>query len=77
MLGLLRAVELDLEVNHGGHSAMVRGQGGKFTVTFPALSSLVHFGREFWPLRHQAPSGVEVSIAWRGFELKVLRNSYQ
>ena len=77
MLGLLRAVELDLEVLHCGHAATVQGQGGQFIVTFFTLRSLLHFARELWPLRHQAPGGVAVAIAWRGLEFKVLRHSYQ
>lgn len=68
---LLRALELDLAVEHEGHLVRLTGAGGRFLVRFPTLSSLIHFGRVVFPARKQFPSGFSVRLEWRGLGFRV------
>lgn len=70
-LPLLRAIELDLAVEHAGHRVRLTGAAGQFVARFPALSSLLHFARIAFPFRKRFPRGFSVRLEWRGLGWRV------
>lgn len=72
-LRLLRALELDLAVEHAGHRVQLTGADGRFVARFRALSSLLHFARLAFPARKLFPRGLSVRLEWRGLAWRVNR----
>ena len=69
----LRALDVDLQIEHGGHHLKLTGSGMRFVARFPTLISIVHFAPIFWPVRKNLPSPASVRIEWRklGITVKV------
>jgi hypothetical protein len=72
-MDLLRALELDLAVEHAGHRITVTGAGGRFVARFSSLSSLWHFARLYLRDRRRMPRGISVRLEWRGFGWGITR----
>lgn len=68
---LLSALEADLLIEQGGHRLLLSGSALRFVVTFPTLSSLLHFARIFWAHRSLVPPGLSIRIKWRQWSLPV------
>ncbi len=67
----LRALDIDLQIEHGGHQLKLTGSGMRFVARFPTLLSIVHFTPIFWPVRKILPSEARVRIEWRGLGIAV------
>ncbi len=71
MKRLLPDLDVDLLIEHGGHTVRLRGSRMHFVAQFPDLLSAFHFLRIFWPARTAAPREAGVRIQWRNFSLPV------
>jgi hypothetical protein len=72
MTPLLRALEVDLALEHQGQLMTLRGSGGRFAARFPTLRSAGVFLRALWPYRRRLPTGVAIRLEWKriGFTVK-------
>lgn len=70
-LQLLRALELDLTVEHAGHRVQLTGADGHFVARFAALTSVLHFARLTFPARKHFPRGLALRLQWRGLAWRV------
>lgn len=69
------AVELDVVIDHAGHSMLVKGREGELVFRFSTLSSLLHFLIASWPARNFSLAGHGLRLEWRRFGLRVRRQS--
>ena len=64
-------LDVDLLVEHEGHTLQLVGAGKRFAAKFPTLISLVHYSRIFWSSRHRLPSEVSLKVEWRKLSVTV------
>lgn len=66
-------LDVDLLIEHGGHSLNLSGSGANFVAKFPTLRSLFYFLRVVWRFRKGVPRDVSLQVAWRKFRVPVKR----
>ncbi|MDZ4796569.1 MAG: hypothetical protein SGI92_00295 [Bryobacteraceae bacterium] len=67
----LRALDVDLQIEHGGHDLKLTGSGMRFVARFPTLLSTVHFVPIFWSVRKSLTCEAYVRIEWRGLGIAI------
>lgn len=69
----LPALDVDLLIEHGGHSLNLSGSGASFVANFPTLRSLFYFLCIVWRFRKRVPRDVSLQVSWRQFRVQVKR----
>ena len=64
-------LDVDLLVEHEGHTLKLRGAGNRFAAKFPTLIALLHFSRIFWPSRKRLPEEILLRVEWRKLSINV------
>lgn len=62
MLPQLPIVEVDLAIEHEGHTVHIHGRHPRFIATLPSLKSLLHFLAAAWPHRKLMPAGIGLEV---------------
>jgi hypothetical protein len=65
------ALDMDLRIEHRGHSVLVQGSGRSFDVRSAHLITLARFLLTLWPLRDYLPDGYRICVQWRLVRLPV------
>ena len=65
------ALDMDLRIEHRGHSVLIQGSGHSFDVRSVHLLTLARFLLTLWPLRNYLPIGYHIFVRWRLIRLPV------
>ena len=59
------ALDIDLRIEHRGHSVLIHGSGRSFEVRSAHLLTLTRFLLTLWPLRNHFPAEYRIFVQWR------------
>ena len=69
----LNLVDVDLQVEHDGHTLKLTGSDSRFVARFSTLAALFHFGRVFWFFRKRIPRRASLQVEWRPLRVLLKR----